>query len=94
LDRGKDLLVLDARDQREWDTGHIQSSLHIYTGHVESRVSEIPRDKPVAVLCSVGHRAGIAASVLLRAGFTQVYNVLGSVTAWRRAGFPLIIDNR
>jgi hydroxyacylglutathione hydrolase len=92
LDRGEDLTILDARDQREWESGHIQGSLHIYVGHVESRVSEIPRSKPVAVVCSVGHRAGIAASVLLKAGFPQVYNVLGSVTAWRRAGFPLITD--
>lgn len=89
LDRGEDLLVLDARRKDEWDTGHVPGSLHIFAGHVEKRLSEIPRDKPVAVLCSVGHRAGIAASILLRAGFKDVYNVLGSVTAWRHAGFPL-----
>jgi len=90
LDRGEELVVLDARDQREWDSGHIQGSLHLYVGHVESGLCELPRDKPIAVLCSVGHRAGIAASVLLRAGFPAVYNVLGSVTAWRHAGFPLV----
>jgi hydroxyacylglutathione hydrolase len=93
LDRGEDLVVLDARDQAEWDSGHIRGSLHLYVGHVEAGLSEIPRDKPVAVLCSVGHRAGIAASVLLRAGFPKVYNVLGSVTAWRHAGFSLITDS-
>ncbi len=90
LDGGEELVVLDARDQMEWDSGHIPGSLHIFVGHVESRLSEIPRDKPVAVLCSVGHRAGIAASVLLRNNFPEVYNVLGSVTAWRHAGFPLV----
>jgi hydroxyacylglutathione hydrolase len=92
LDRGENLLVLDARDEEEWKTGHIPGSLHIYVGHVEERLSDIPRDKPIAVVCSVGHRAGIAASILLRAGFTQVYNTLGSVTAWRHAGFPLTTD--
>ncbi len=92
LDKGENLVVLDARDQEEWNSGHIQGSLHIYVGHVEQRLSEIPRDKPIAVLCSVGHRAGIAASVLLRAGFPKVYNVLGSVTAWRHAGFPLTTE--
>ena len=92
LDRREELTVLDARDQREWSSGHIPGAQHIYVGHVEKRLAEIPRDKPVAVLCSVGHRAGIAASVLLRAGFTQVYNVLGSTTAWRNAGFPLTSD--
>ncbi len=92
LDRGEDLTVIDARGQDEWESGHIQGSLHIYVGHVEGALAEIPRDKAVAVLCSVGHRAGIASSILLRAGFKKVYNVLGSVTAWRHAGFPLITD--
>jgi|WetSurMetagenome_2_1015567.scaffolds.fasta_scaffold07536_7 hydroxyacylglutathione hydrolase len=89
LDRKEDLVVLDARDQMEWDSGHIEGATHIYVGHVESQLARIPRDKPVAVLCSVGHRAGIASSILLRAGFPKVYNVLGSVTAWRHTGFPL-----
>jgi hydroxyacylglutathione hydrolase len=89
LDRKEDLVVLDARDQMEWENGRIEGATHIYVGHVEKRLAEIPPDKPVAVLCSVGHRAGIAASILLRAGFPEVYNVLGSVIAWRHAGFPL-----
>lgn len=93
LDKGENLVVLDTRDQEEWNSGHIQGSIHIYVGHVEHKLSEIPRNKPVAVLCSVGHRAGIAASILLRAGFTKVYNVLGSVTAWRHAGFPLTAES-
>lgn len=90
LDRKEDLIVLDARDQKEWDSGHIRGALHIYVGHVAERLEEIPRDIPVAVMCSVGHRAGIAASILLRAGYPRVYNVLGSATAWRHAGFPMV----
>ncbi len=43
---------------------------------------EVPKDKPVAVICSVGHRAGLDASILLRAGYRKVYNVLGSIKAW------------
>jgi hydroxyacylglutathione hydrolase len=89
LDKVDDLIVLDARDQEEWNSGHIPGSLHIYVGQVEKRLTEIPRDKSVAVLCSIGHRASLAASILLRAGFPRVYNVLGSITAWRHAGFPL-----
>jgi hydroxyacylglutathione hydrolase len=92
LDREEDLVVLDARDQEEWNSGHIRGAMHIYVGHVQERLSEIPADKPIAVLCSVGHRAGIAASVLLQAGFPRVHNVLGSVTAWRHAGFPLTTE--
>ena len=92
IDRDEDLLVLDTRGQDEWDSGHIKGALHIYVGHLEQRLDEVPRDKPVAVICNVGHRAGLGASILLRAGYQEVYNVLGSVKAWVAAGFPTTTD--
>lgn len=39
-----------------------------------------------------GYHAGLGASILLRAGYPSVYNVLGSVKAWVAAGFPVITD--
>ena len=92
MDRGDELLVLDTRGQDEWKTGHIKRALHIYVGHLEQRLAEVPRDKPIAVICNVGHRAGLGASILLRAGYQTVYNVLGSVKAWVAAGFPITKD--
>jgi hydroxyacylglutathione hydrolase len=92
IDRGEELLVLDTRGQDEWDSGHINGALHIYIGYLEQRLAEVPRDKPVAVICNVGHRAGLGASILLRAGYQEVHNVLGSVKAWVAAGFPTTTD--
>jgi hydroxyacylglutathione hydrolase len=92
LDRHEPLTVLDTRGQEEWESGHIQDALHIYVGHLEQRLSEVPKDKPVAVYCKTGHRAGLSASILLRAGYPKVYNIPGSVTAWVAAGFPLVKD--
>ncbi len=92
LDRGDGLVVLDVRDQNEWESGHIKGALHIYVGRLEKSLTEIPRDKPVAVCCSVGHRAGLGASILLRAGYREVYNVLGGMTAWVNAGFSITVD--
>jgi len=92
IDRGEELLVLDTRGQDEWDSEHIKGALHIYVGHLEQRLAEVPRGKPVAVICNVGHRAGLGASILLRSGYRQVYNVLGSVKAWVAAGFPTTTD--
>jgi len=92
MDRGDELLVLDTRGQDEWETGHINGALHVYVGHLEQRLTEVPRDKPVAVICNVGHRAGLGSSILLRAGYETVYNVLGSVKAWVAAGFPTTTD--
>jgi hydroxyacylglutathione hydrolase len=92
LDRNEDLLVLDTRGQDEWDSGHIAGSLHIYVGHLEQRLGDVPKGRPLAVICNVGHRAGLGASILLRAGYPKVYNVLGSVKAWVAAGFPVTTD--
>lgn len=92
LDRDEQLLVLDTRGQEEWDSGHIKGALHIYVGYLEEKLAQVPRDKPVAVICNVGHRAGLGASILLRAGYPQVYNVLGSVKAWVAAGYPVTQD--
>lgn len=92
LDRSEELLVLDTRGQEEWESGHIAGSLHVYVGYLEQRLAEVPRGKPIAVICNVGHRAGLGASILLRAGYPSVYNVLGSVKAWVAAGFPVTTD--
>jgi len=92
LDRGQELLVLDTRGQEEWDSGHIAGSLHIYVGYLEQRIGEVPRGRPIAVICNVGLRAGLGASILLRAGYPNVSNVLGSVKAWVAAGFPITTE--
>jgi hydroxyacylglutathione hydrolase len=46
-------------------------------------------DAPVVVTCSVGHRAGLAVSILLRAGFKDVRNLLGGMTAWKALELPV-----
>lgn len=89
MNQGRAPVILDVRGQDEWDSGHIEGALHIYVGHLEERLSEVPGDEPVAVICNVGHRAGLAASILLRAGISQVYNVLGGMKAWGAAGYPV-----
>ena len=92
LKRHNALNVLDVRDQDEWTFGHIAGALHIYVGHLKDRLSEIPRDKPVAVICSVGNRASLGASILLRAGYENVYNVAGGMMGWTAAGFAITTE--
>ena len=88
-DDAEELVILDTRDQNEWESGHIEGALHIYVGHLEERLAEVPTDKPVAVICNVGYRPGLGASILLRSGPINVYNVLGSVKAWVAARYPV-----
>jgi hydroxyacylglutathione hydrolase len=90
IDRGEELTILDDREQDEWDEGHIDGAQHIYVGRLPGKAAAISKDKPVAVVCNVGHRAGLGASILLQKGFREVYSVLGSMTAWKAAGYPVL----
>lgn len=85
--------VLDVREASELEeTGAIPGASNVYVGHLEERLGEVRsqlEDAPVAVVCSVGHRAGIAASVLRRHGIRRVTNLLGGMTAWTALKLPI-----
>lgn len=91
LSEGK-VTVLDVRSDAEWRNGRIKEAKHIYVGELEKRLNEVPTGKPVACICSTGLRAGLAASILKRAGFKDVYNVLGGITAWKAKDYPLLYE--
>jgi hydroxyacylglutathione hydrolase len=90
LDQRDNLIVVDVRTDKEWNEGHIEGALHIYVGYLKERLNEVPNNQPVAVICSVGNRGSIGVSILRRSGFREVYNVLGGMLAWKKAGYPII----
>jgi hydroxyacylglutathione hydrolase len=81
--------VLDVRTESEWDAGHIEGATHIHGGVLQERFADVPKDRPVAVICGSGYRGSIAASFLKREGYKQVANVLGGMTAWRNSKLPV-----
>ncbi len=85
---GDEISVVDVRSPREWKGGIIEGAERIYVGHLKHEIKRLPKDKEVATICSVGNRAGIGASILKKAGFNQVYNVLGGIRAWEKEGYP------
>ncbi len=83
------LQVIDVRDDQEFETeGHIPGAAHLYVGYVEREFDRLrpslDPDAPVVVTCGVGHRASLAASMLLRRGARDVRNLLGGMDAWRQ----------
>ena len=88
-----DVLLLDVRDDNEWEEGHVEGSLHVpYHALADGLPSEL-RDpaKPVAVACSTGNRSALAASLLKRAGVERVYHVAdGGIADLRREGVELV----
>ena len=82
--------VLDVRSEEEYSHGHIEGSLNQYFGTLAEHSGDVPRGRPVAVICSTGTRSSFACSVLLRQGFRNVHNVLGGMEAWRLKGYPAV----
>lgn len=87
--RQDELLILDVRQEDEWAAGHIPGALHIPLGKLPGRLGELPRTRPLAVHCAHGYRAAIAASLLQREGFGQVYRALPGFDAWLEAGYEV-----
>lgn len=82
------VVLVDVREREEWEEGHIEGSKHIYVGHIQAQANRLPRDRIIATTCAVGSRGGLAASILRKMGFKEVYNVIGGMNAWENLGYP------
>ena len=84
-------VVVDVREQDEWDEGHIAGAVHIPRGHLESRIERVAPDRSqrVLVYCSAGNRSAFAAKTLGELGYQDVSSLAGGFTDWKRNGFPV-----
>ncbi len=88
--RGRDDVVLiDVREQWEYDEGHIPGVELIPINEVPARMSEIPTDKMVVLTCRTGNRSGQVFDFLTQNGFDNVHNMEGGIVAWQAAGLPV-----
>jgi len=87
--RRSELHLLDVREQDEWDAGHIEGAQHIPLGQLATRLAEVPKEHIVVAVCRSGSRSDRAAKGLRLSGF-EAENLDGGVTAWSRAGLPLV----
>ena len=89
LNQENSLFLLDVREENDWEQGHIPGSVNIFSGYLQNRIKELPKDRPIVVICKVGNRASLGASILSQAGFKEVHNVLGGIIAWKNAGYKI-----
>lgn len=87
----KDAIVLDVREQKEYDDGHILNAKLIPLGKLNDRIGELEkyRERPIVVMCRSGNRSAHASAILAKQGFAQAYNLVGGVMAWQKANLPL-----
>lgn len=82
-------LFLDVRTEAEWNQGHIANSLLIPLDQLSTRLSELPRDRDIVVVCRFGARSTEGAAILRGAGFVRVSWLSGGLERWIAAGYPL-----
>src|SRR5439155_8318406 len=84
-------VVVDVREQDEWDEGHIAGAVHVPRGYLESRIERLAPDtsRPLIVDCSAGNRSAFAAKTLADLGYEDVVSLAGGFTDWKRNGFPV-----
>ena len=84
-----DVLLIDVREQTEYNEGHIPGITLIPMGEIPGRLAEIPKDKTVVVTCRSGNRSSQVASYLQQQGFTNIHDLQGGIVAWQQAGLPV-----
>jgi rhodanese-related sulfurtransferase len=82
-------ILLDVREQDEWDAGHAPQALHLAMSELNARAGELPQDVRLVCVCHVGGRSGMVAQALNRAGW-QALNLAGGMHAWQAAGLPVV----
>jgi glyoxylase-like metal-dependent hydrolase (beta-lactamase superfamily II)/rhodanese-related sulfurtransferase len=85
-----DVQVLDVRREPEWEAGHIEGAVWWPLDNFKVAPPEIDRDAPIAVHCKGGYRSMVACSLLQRAGFQNVVDVVGGFDAWQQANLPVV----
>jgi len=88
--RQGEAFLLDVREPGEYQRGHVSGAVNLPQAELASRLDELPRERSILVICQTGSRSRHAAQFLTQSGYTDVANVVGGSSAWRRAGKPLV----
>ncbi|MGK2881821.1 MAG: rhodanese-like domain-containing protein [Mycobacterium sp.] len=85
------VVLLDVREDDEWERGHADGAQHIPMGDVPARIAEIDPDAELFVMCHAGGRSQRVAQYLARNGY-EPRNVSGGILAWAGTGRPVVTD--
>lgn len=88
-----DAYLLDVREDDEWTAGHAPGAVHVPMMQVPQRMSEVPQDREVVVVCRVGGRSGQVVAYLRQHGYGNVTNLDGGMMSWAAAGRPVTAED-
>ena len=85
------VLLIDTREDNEWDAGRAAGSIHLAKGIIERDIETEAPDKAAELIlyCGGGFRSALAADTLQQMGYTNVFSMAGGWKAWKDSGAPI-----
>lgn len=76
-------VLIDVREDREWNLGHAAGAVHMSRGTLESKIDvAVPREAAVILYCASGNRSALAAESLMAMGYANVSSMSGGFRGW------------
>jgi phage shock protein E len=84
-------VIIDVREQEEWNEGHIPGAIHLSRGTIELDIEEKIPDPNAMIVCHCGSggRSALAAESLQKMGYNNVRSMAGGLKAWKAAELPI-----
>ena len=88
----KNAIVVDVRERKDFEAGHITDSINIPLAKLKQRTNELKkhRQKPLVVVCKLGQHSGEAAKTLMAEGHQEVFRLTGGLAEWKAQSLPLV----
>src|SRR5437016_987976 len=89
-----DAVIVDVRENDEWDEEHIEGATHLSRGTIELDIEEKVPDPNALIICHCGGggRGALAAESLQKMGYKNVRSIAGGLKAWKAAGLPTVSE--
>ncbi|MEN9945962.1 MAG: hypothetical protein RLZZ293_348 [Pseudomonadota bacterium] len=87
----KRFILIDVREDHEWQTGHLPSAIHLGRGIIERDIAKLVADKNTSIVlyCGGGFRSALSAYNLQQMGYTNVLSMDGGVKLWKKLNYSL-----
>src|SRR3954471_7079371 len=89
---GRAPVIVDVREQHEFEEAHLPGAVHVPRGHLESRIEGVVSDRsqPVVLYCASGQRSALAAHTMTeQLGYEDVASMRGGITLWKDRGYEV-----
>ena len=92
---GNPFVLVDVREESEWQRGHIAGAVHLGKGILERDLEALYPDKStdLVLYCGGGYRSALSAEAAQKMGYTNVSSMAGGWRSWRAAGYPVNIPD-